>query len=193
MRRRPRRPHRRLPARQAGLPGVRSRERLSGRRHLPHRPVQGLPLRHRRPPVLHQDRPVQALWDELLGAEFISVPRLSRIHYRRQVLRLSAEGRRTRCGASGPVERHPDRAQLPPGAAPARTRSRRTSSSGSPTASAAGSIEIFFKTYTEKVWGIPCTEIRAEWAAQRIQGLSLARAHSRRRPRSTSARRRSRR
>jgi protoporphyrinogen oxidase len=36
--------------------------------------------------------------------------------------------------------------------------------------------EVFFKTYTEKVWGIPCTEIRAEWAAQRIQGLSLARA-----------------
>jgi protoporphyrinogen oxidase len=35
--------------------------------------------------------------------------------------------------------------------------------------------EIFFKTYTEKVWGIPCTAIRAEWAAQRIQGLSLAR------------------
>ena len=33
--------------------------------------------------------------------------------------------------------------------------------------------EIFFKTYTEKVWGVPCTEIRAEWAAQRIQGLSL--------------------
>ena len=36
--------------------------------------------------------------------------------------------------------------------------------------------EIFFKTYTEKVWGVSCTEIRAEWAAQRIQGLSLARA-----------------
>ncbi|MEO6708953.1 MAG: NAD(P)/FAD-dependent oxidoreductase, partial [Planctomycetota bacterium] len=35
---------------------------------------------------------------------------------------------------------------------------------------------IFFKTYTEKVWGIPCTEIRAEWAAQRIQNLSLAKA-----------------
>jgi protoporphyrinogen oxidase len=32
---------------------------------------------------------------------------------------------------------------------------------------------IFFKTYTEKVWGMPCTEIRAEWAAQRIKGLSL--------------------
>ncbi|MDA1180546.1 MAG: NAD(P)/FAD-dependent oxidoreductase, partial [Planctomycetota bacterium] len=34
-------------------------------------------------------------------------------------------------------------------------------------------FETFFKTYTEKVWGIPCTELRAEWAAQRIQGLSL--------------------
>lgn len=32
---------------------------------------------------------------------------------------------------------------------------------------------IFFKTYTEKVWGIPCSEIRAEWASQRIRGLSL--------------------
>ena len=34
-------------------------------------------------------------------------------------------------------------------------------------------FEIFFKTYTEKVWGIPCSELRAEWAAQRIQGMSL--------------------
>ncbi len=33
--------------------------------------------------------------------------------------------------------------------------------------------ETFFKTYTEKVWGIPCTEISADWAAQRIKGLSL--------------------
>ena len=33
--------------------------------------------------------------------------------------------------------------------------------------------EIFFRSYTEKVWGIPCGEISAEWAAQRIRGLSL--------------------
>ncbi len=32
---------------------------------------------------------------------------------------------------------------------------------------------IFFKTYTEKVWGVPATEIRSDWAAQRIKGLSL--------------------
>ena len=36
--------------------------------------------------------------------------------------------------------------------------------------------KTFFKTYTEKVWGIPCSEIRAEWAAQRIKGLSLLKA-----------------
>ena len=37
-------------------------------------------------------------------------------------------------------------------------------------------FNIFFKTYTEKVWGIPCNEISADWAAQRIKGLSLSSA-----------------
>ena len=31
----------------------------------------------------------------------------------------------------------------------------------------------FFKSYTEKVWGVPCSEISAEWGAQRIKGLSV--------------------
>jgi len=35
---------------------------------------------------------------------------------------------------------------------------------------------IFFKDYTEKVWGVPCSEISAEWGAQRIKGLSVAKA-----------------
>ncbi|MBV7256063.1 NAD(P)/FAD-dependent oxidoreductase [Pacificimonas sp. WHA3] len=34
-------------------------------------------------------------------------------------------------------------------------------------------FNIFFKTYTEKVWGMQCDEISADWAAQRIKGLSL--------------------
>lgn len=34
----------------------------------------------------------------------------------------------------------------------------------------------FFKTYTEKVWGIPCSQIRADWAAQRIKNMSLKEA-----------------
>ncbi len=34
----------------------------------------------------------------------------------------------------------------------------------------------FFKDYTEKVWGVPCNEISAEWGAQRIKGLSVTKA-----------------
>jgi protoporphyrinogen oxidase len=34
----------------------------------------------------------------------------------------------------------------------------------------------FFKSYTEKVWGVPCDQIRAEWGAQRIKGLSIRKA-----------------
>jgi protoporphyrinogen oxidase len=33
--------------------------------------------------------------------------------------------------------------------------------------------ETFFKDYTQKVWGVPCDEIKAEWGAQRIKGLSI--------------------
>ena len=42
----------------------------------------------------------------------------------------------------------------------------------------------FFKDYTEKVWGVPCTEISAEWGAQRIKGLSIGKAlaHALRKP-----------
>ena len=35
--------------------------------------------------------------------------------------------------------------------------------------------EIFFKDYTEKVWGVPCREIAADWGAQRIKDLSVSR------------------
>ncbi|WP_375460934.1 NAD(P)/FAD-dependent oxidoreductase [uncultured Enterovirga sp.] len=37
-------------------------------------------------------------------------------------------------------------------------------------------FRIFFKTYTEKVWGMSCDEISSDWAAQRIKGLSLGSA-----------------
>ena len=36
--------------------------------------------------------------------------------------------------------------------------------------------ETFFRDYTEKVWGLPCSQIRADWGAQRVKGLSLKRA-----------------
>src|SRR3712207_5543722 len=37
-------------------------------------------------------------------------------------------------------------------------------------------FDLFFRSYTEKVWGVPTSEIRAEWAAQRIKGLSFTSA-----------------
>jgi protoporphyrinogen oxidase len=42
----------------------------------------------------------------------------------------------------------------------------------------------FFKDYTQKVWGVPCSEISAEWGAQRIKGLSITKAisHALRKP-----------
>jgi protoporphyrinogen oxidase len=36
--------------------------------------------------------------------------------------------------------------------------------------------KTFFEAYTEKVWGVPCSHIRADWGAQRVKGLSLKRA-----------------
>lgn len=36
--------------------------------------------------------------------------------------------------------------------------------------------KTFFEDYTQKVWGVPCSEIKADWGAQRIKGLSLRRA-----------------
>jgi protoporphyrinogen oxidase len=47
----------------------------------------------------------------------------------------------------------------------------------------------FFKSYTEKVWGVPCGEISAEWGAQRIKGLSVSKAlaHALRAPFSRAA------
>jgi protoporphyrinogen oxidase len=117
---------------------------------------------------------VEKLWHELLGDEFISVPRLSRIHYDGKFFDypLRAGNALRGLGVTNallillsylkwhyrpyPVEE--------------------TFEQWVTNRFGKRLYEIFFKTYTEKVWGIPCTEIRAEWAAQRIQGLSLARA-----------------
>jgi protoporphyrinogen oxidase len=119
-------------------------------------------------------RSVEDLWHELLGGEFISVPRLSRIQYNGHFFDYPLKAGNALRGLGlvnatlivlsylkwhyrpYPVED--------------------TFEQWVTNRFGKRLYEIFFKTYTEKVWGIPCTEIRAEWAAQRIQGLSLARA-----------------
>jgi protoporphyrinogen oxidase len=118
--------------------------------------------------------PVNEFWDEILGHDFISVPRLSRIHYRDTFFNYPLKPANALLGL-GPVDSvrivlsylkwhfwpYPEENNFEEWV---------TNRFGKRL------FEIFFKTYTEKVWGMPCTEIRAEWAAQRIKGLSLARA-----------------
>jgi protoporphyrinogen oxidase len=117
---------------------------------------------------------VEDLWHEILGPEFISVPRLSRIHYNGRFFDYPLKAANALSGL-GPINAL--RIVLSylkwhyrPYPVEENFEQWVTNRFGKRL------YETFFKTYTEKVWGIPCTEIRAEWAAQRIQGLSLARA-----------------
>jgi protoporphyrinogen oxidase len=118
--------------------------------------------------------PVQKLWEEFLGAEFIDVPRLSRIHYNGRFFHypLRAMNALAGLGLVNAVRILVSYAQakLKPSAIEDTFEQWVVNRFGRRL------YDTFFKTYTEKVWGIPCTEIRAEWAAQRIQGLSLTRA-----------------
>ena len=115
------------------------------------------------------------LWEDVLGDEFLTRPRLSRIYYDGKYFDypLAREGRRrpprrlesARCALSylsGPAAR-------------ARARPRR-SRSGSTQRFGKRLYDAFFRTYTQKVWGIPGSEIRALWAAQRIKNFSLFQA-----------------
>ena len=118
--------------------------------------------------------PVQALWEELLGDQFIDVPRLSRIHYGGKYFHypLKAFNALSGLGVINAVRILASYVQAKLHPSPI----EETFEQWVVNRFGRRLYEIFFKTYTEKVWGIPCTEIRAEWAAQRIQGLSLARA-----------------
>ena len=118
--------------------------------------------------------PVETLWHEILGPEFISVPRLSRIHYGGKYFDYPLKAKNALLGlglwntflcVASYIRWH-----FKPYPVEENLEQWVTNRFGKRL------FEIFFKTYTEKVWGIPCTEIRAEWAAQRIQGLSLAKA-----------------
>ena len=119
-------------------------------------------------------KPVQDLWEELLQSEFISVPRMSRIHYSGRYFDYPLKPMNALRGLglvnSVRIMWSYLEAHYRPSAVEENFEQWVTNRFGRRL------FEIFFKTYTEKVWGIPCTEIRAEWAAQRIQGLSLARA-----------------
>jgi len=119
-------------------------------------------------------RLIQKLWEETLGEDFLIRRRLSRIYYRGRFFRYPLEPLNAfwglgpweafRCGLSYL------KAQLWPRKPEADFATWVSNRFGRRL------FEIFFKTYTEKVWGIPCEEIDAQWAAQRIRGLSLGKA-----------------
>ncbi len=114
---------------------------------------------------------VEKLWEDILGDQFLHRPRKSRILYGGKLydypLRafdaLSKLGvlEATRCVLSY------GRASLFP------NRNPRSFEDWVCNRFGRRLFEIFFRTYTEKVWGMSCGDISADWAAQRIKGLSL--------------------
>jgi len=117
---------------------------------------------------------IQKIWRDLLGPDFIRVPRLSRIYYRNRFFNYPLKPLNALFGL-GVV----NSARVIASYAWRKIRPLpREEFFEQYVINRFGDrlYRIFFKTYTEKVWGIPCTEIRSDWAAQRIQGLSLVRA-----------------
>jgi protoporphyrinogen oxidase len=111
------------------------------------------------------------LWDEILGDRLLTRRRLSRIYYRGKLfqyplkpmealLKLGAAQALRVAGSHLWARAFPVRSEDSFEAWVSNRFGRRL-------------FEIFFKTYTEKVWGIPCTELSSDWASQRIRDLSL--------------------
>ena len=114
---------------------------------------------------------IEQMWREVLGDDFITRPRLSRIYYRNRFFRYPLEPLDA-LAKLGPLET----ARCVLSFLKARLLPEKPEDNFETwTCNRFGRrlFEIFFKSYTEKVWGIPCREIAAEWAAQRIRGLSL--------------------
>ncbi len=118
---------------------------------------------------------VEALWREVLAeGEFLRRQRLSRIYYRKKFFHYPLRTWNALRGLglvnSALIGLSYCRAQLFP------RRPERTFEDWVTNRFGARLYRTFFKSYTEKVWGMPCHQISAEWAAQRIRGLSLVAA-----------------
>jgi protoporphyrinogen oxidase len=115
---------------------------------------------------------VEDLWREVLPeGQFLRRPRLSRIYYNKKFFHYPLRAMNTLLGLglwnSFLILLSYGAARLRP------ERSEQTFEQWVTNRFGRRLYRTFFKTYTEKVWGIPCSEIMAEWAAQRIKGLSL--------------------
>ena len=115
---------------------------------------------------------VDELWREALGDDLLERPRLSRIFYDGQFYRYPLELgdvlRKMGLVESFKILVSYLRQQIRP------KRDVRTFEEWVTRAFGRRLFETFFESYTEKVWGTPCSRISAEWAAQRIRRLTLA-------------------
>ncbi len=118
-----------------------------------------------------KSKEVEDLWTELLPDDMLDRPRSSRIFYRGKFFSypLKAGEALAKLGVfeSARCVLSYLKARALPHANPRSFEDWVTNQFG------ARLFNIFFKTYTEKVWGMSCKEISADWAAQRIKGLSL--------------------
>jgi protoporphyrinogen oxidase len=117
---------------------------------------------------------VEKLWDEMLEEDFLERPRKSRIYYKRKLFDypLKANDALSKLGVveAGLCVLSYLKASAWPRKNPKNFEDWVVNKFGRRL------FHTFFKTYTEKVWGMRCSEISADWAAQRIKGLSLTRA-----------------
>jgi protoporphyrinogen oxidase len=117
---------------------------------------------------------VNRVWREIMPDDFIDCPRLSRIYYGHKFFNYPLEAFESfvKLGPFQTVKVVLSyiKARLNPIKPETNFRQWVTNRFG------ARLFEMFFKTYTEKVWGITCDEISADWASQRIKGLDLGAA-----------------
>ncbi|MFH1812413.1 MAG: FAD-dependent oxidoreductase [Pseudomonadota bacterium] len=123
---------------------------------------------------LTEDPQVQALWRDLLGDELREVPRQSRILYQGRTFEYPLQVFDA-LSKLGPIQSLRVvasylRSLLRP------VRGGHDLESWLVARFGWQLYRIFFKSYSEKLWGRPCSKIHASWASQRIRGLSLARA-----------------
>ena len=117
---------------------------------------------------------VHDLWVEILGEDLLERPRLSRIYYDEKFFDYPLKPWNALAGL-GVVE------AVRIGASYLRARAfpepeERNFEQWITNRFGRRLFQIFFQSYTEKVWGIPCSQIRADWAAQRIKQLDLVSA-----------------
>lgn len=117
---------------------------------------------------------INELWHEILGEEFLLRPRISRIYYDQHFFDYPLKPLNALAGL-GPLE------SFLVGLSYLKAKffhihDEKTFEQWVSNRFGYRLYNIFFKTYTEKVWGIPCNEISADWAAQRIKNLSLKQA-----------------